>query len=947
MKNKLLLILFALLPFISLGQGTRVTAGAPTQYNYWKGGVGGDSIFVLPFTYAVSWSWMDSCRRMWMQSGNIYFHDCTNRVQMLSLKDTNFIKSLIASGGNVTWNNITGKPSVFPPDTTIAITTTILNALFPSLFTTQLSTKTTDNLTEGGTNKYYTDARAALKVNYSDSVFKYVTPTSFTGLFNTQFGTKTTTNLPEGSNLYYTDTRVQIIVGNDTNANKLSTPTSVQSQVNTSAATKVNIADIQKSGDASNKYDINGSNPFTFHVPYTTYYQMLFSIGTDSLCRVYIVDSTNNEQTPDHNYVFRQFNYCGGCYSGWTTPTILFNDSIGHPYDELSGGQNNTGTYTIFTRMRNNSNGIYTNYLTYSTNKCQTFTPLVVFPANGFRDSQPIPHGRLIKADSGKFYQFFYGFGAEKYGQLAKSTDLINWTAAQLVFDTTVTALSETGLAYCGKDSIVALIRGIGTGTTYLMKTSIDNGNTWSGGVKLTNLGRDTLFNDVSPCLIYDTIRQRLISINTQRFINGSVLGRQSDRLTFYINKPSEIWNNPLSWSYKATILRPQPNTLNIEGYPSIVQMDSTHFFGVFTDAIKYGINSSGQFVSTGGESTYGYWFTMNYDSVNNFNHPVNSNGVAIYKAATNSYDWLNQPWPITYDSITHCYMLRFQGQLAWDISGNNSMSAGSVFSTDSMGRWYVIAPGTTGQKLTMQSTGYPAWQTGGAGTVTSVTCGNIASGGNIWSSSVSNGSTTPAISFNIVNQTAHFMFGNHTGSPASPTMALLTTGDIPIIPLSTGVSGTLPAAQFPALTGDVTTSAGAVATTIAANAVGNSKLAQMAANTIKLNNTGSTANAIDGTIAQLNTMLGIGVHSIFIPTTGGTVNVLNNQTNIINPAGSLLTLTINLPSSPANNDKIYIKFTQAITTLNYTGGTVADNAPVGLGTLVYLTYDSGTTTWY
>lgn len=58
--------------------------------------------------------------------------------------------------------------------------------------------------------------------------------------------------------------------------------------------------------------------------------------------------------------------------------------------------------------------------------------------------------------------------------------------------------------------------------------------------------------------------------------------------------------------------------------------------------------------------------------------------------------------------------------------------------------------------------------------------------------------------------------------------------------------SGTLAAAQMPALTGDVTTSAGAVATTIAANAVTNAKAAQMATQTVKCNATASTGNAQD-----------------------------------------------------------------------------------------------------
>jgi hypothetical protein len=61
-----------------------------------------------------------------------------------------------------------------------------------------------------------------------------------------------------------------------------------------------------------------------------------------------------------------------------------------------------------------------------------------------------------------------------------------------------------------------------------------------------------------------------------------------------------------------------------------------------------------------------------------------------------------------------------------------------------------------------------------------------------------------------------------------------------------------LPTAAMPALTGDVTNSAGALATTIAANAVTNAKAAQMAAHTIKGNNTGSTANSLDLTDAQV-----------------------------------------------------------------------------------------------
>lgn len=88
--------------------------------------------------------------------------------------------------------------------------------------------------------------------------------------------------------------------------------------------------------------------------------------------------------------------------------------------------------------------------------------------------------------------------------------------------------------------------------------------------------------------------------------------------------------------------------------------------------------------------------------------------------------------------------------------------------------------------------------------------------------------------------------------------------------------------------------------------------------------------------------------HTIFTPTTGQTITLINNQYNIVNPAGALLALTVNLPSSPANNDVVYIKFTQNVTTVTYANGTVVDGitAPTA-GGLTVLTYDSGNTSWY
>lgn len=90
---------------------------------------------------------------------------------------------------------------------------------------------------------------------------------------------------------------------------------------------------------------------------------------------------------------------------------------------------------------------------------------------------------------------------------------------------------------------------------------------------------------------------------------------------------------------------------------------------------------------------------------------------------------------------------------------------------------------------------------------------------------------------------------------------------------------GTVPAAVMPALTGDVTTTAGTVATTIATNAVTNAKAAQMTANTFKGNNTSALANAADLTLAQMLTALNFGIATRSYVANGSALsNVLTEQ---------------------------------------------------------------------
>ncbi len=89
-----------------------------------------------------------------------------------------------------------------------------------------------------------------------------------------------------------------------------------------------------------------------------------------------------------------------------------------------------------------------------------------------------------------------------------------------------------------------------------------------------------------------------------------------------------------------------------------------------------------------------------------------------------------------------------------------------------------------------------------------------------------------------------------------SPTLIAPALGT-PTALVLTNASG-LPATALPALTGDVTSSAGSAATTIAAGSVTLAKQANLAANSVQCNNTGSPATPIACTVAQTNTLLGL-----------------------------------------------------------------------------------------
>jgi hypothetical protein len=146
-------------------------------------------------------------------------------------------------------------------------------------------------------------------------------------------------------------------------------------------------------------------------------------------------------------------------------------------------------------------------------------------------------------------------------------------------------------------------------------------------------------------------------------------------------------------------------------------------------------------------------------------------------------------------------------------------------------------------------------------------------SGTGSFAATISSGVVTLA---KMANLAANSIIGNNTGSAAAPialtvsqvkALLAIAAGDVSglgslatasSVSLSTQATGTLQAAQAPAHTGDVTSSAGSLALTIANSAVTLGKMANLSANSIIGNNTGSAATPIALTAAQVKSLLAI-----------------------------------------------------------------------------------------
>lgn len=141
----------------------------------------------------------------------------------------------------------------------------------------------------------------------------------------------------------------------------------------------------------------------------------------------------------------------------------------------------------------------------------------------------------------------------------------------------------------------------------------------------------------------------------------------------------------------------------------------------------------------------------------------------------------------------------------------------------------------------------------------------------------LSNDSVTFAVMQNIATDT---LIGRDTAG----------TGDPESITVGGGIEFTgAGALRTTAFTGDVTKTAGGTALTIANNAVTNAKLAQMAALTVKGNNTGGTANALDLTMEEIRAILGY-----FIPATQLSDQLVTASTTLVDATNVKFTAEAN-----------------------------------------------------